>query len=201
MLFCAIHPQNQFYHKKITMEQIIEATRRQRTVFGTNHRVSFNPLPQARHRVVGNRTYDPQAAHRLVLRFLVLRYLFNKYGVMEDMLPLSTSYVSVEMTFFIKRPNSHFINGNRTNDVRASYQNTMPTTSGDIDNYVKFFLDAIDGIFYQNDREVVSIKAMKIYSNGSHGRIIYKIRPFIMNTVTIDAEDESSDHNNNINVI
>jgi Holliday junction resolvase RusA-like endonuclease len=195
------HPQNhrthnQFNHPRtLQMERTIEVTGRVPPVFGTNHRVYFNPLPQARHRVHGQRTYDPHMVHKIALRAIILNYLGNTYSITTNTGPLTTSYVTIELTFLIKRPISHFVNGNRSNGLRELYQHTMPTTQGDIDNYVKFFLDAIDGIFFRNDRDVVSIKATKLYCNESHGRIIYNIRPYVVNEVLID--DENDDNNNN----
>lgn len=168
------------------MDRTIEVTGRLLPVFGTNHRVYFNPLPQARHRVHGNRTYDPHMGHKMRLRALILNYLGNLYGITTNTGPLTTSYVSVELTFLIVRPSSHFVNGDRSGGIRESYQNKMPTMQGDIDNYQKFFLDAIDGIFFQNDRDVVKIQAIKLYCNGSRGRIIYNIRPYIVNMIAID---------------
>ena len=74
------------------------------------------------------------------------------------MFPLTTSYFSVELTFYI----NHFVNGDCSCDVRARYQNIMPTTLGNIDNYCKFFLDAIDIVFFSNNRSIVQIKATNI---------------------------------------
>jgi Holliday junction resolvase RusA-like endonuclease len=178
------------------MERTIDLTGHLPPVFGTNHRAFLDPVPQARHRVNGRRTFDPHTEHKRALRNGILRYLDNAYGITTG--PLTTSCVSIELTFLIKRPISHFVNGNRSNGLRESYQNRMPTTSGDIDNYVKFFLDAIDGIFFQNDRDVISIKAMKLYCNESRGRIIYNIRPYVVSVISIDNENDDDDDNNEI---
>ena len=158
--------------------------------FGVSHRVLLNPVPQARHRSHGYRTYDPQSTQKWMLRFCVLRYLSVACGVTNDMIPLTTSYVSVDVTFLIRRPSSHFVGGNRNNGIREQYKNVIPTTTGDIDNYVKFFLDAIDGIFYSNDRNVVRIRAAKLFCNGSRGRTIFNIRPYVIHTIEIDSEDD-----------
>jgi Holliday junction resolvase RusA-like endonuclease len=179
------------------MVQIIEVNERQHPVFGTKHRVLYDPIPQARHRMHGQRTYDPHAAHKLVLRALILNFLSNAYGIPASIEPLTTSYVSIEVAFLIKRPLCHFVNGDRSNGLRNMYKNAMPTTQGDLDNYVKFFLDAIDGIFFRNDRDVVSMQAIKLYCNGSHGRIIYKIRPYVVDVVSIDDVENDDDNNNN----
>jgi hypothetical protein len=110
--------------------------------------VYFNPLPQARHRIHGQRPYDPHMAHKIALCAITLNYLGNTYSITTDMGPLTTSFVTIELTFLIKHPISHFVNGHRSNGLRELYQHTMPTTQGDINNYIKFFLDAIDGIFF-----------------------------------------------------
>jgi Holliday junction resolvase RusA-like endonuclease len=73
------------------------------------------------------------------------------------------SFVTIELTFLIKRPISHFVNGNWSNGLRELYQHTRPTTQGDINNYVKFFLDAIDGIFF-GSIEMVCLSRQQSYT-------------------------------------
>jgi hypothetical protein len=116
------------------MEGTIEVTGRLLPVFGTNHCVYFNPLPQARHQVHGQRTYDPHMAHKIALRAIILNYLSNTYSITTNMGPLTMSFITIELTFLIKRPISHFVNGNWSNGLRELYQHTRPTTQGDIDN-------------------------------------------------------------------
>ena len=172
------------------MDGTIEAMHQVPEVFGVNHQVSLDPVPQARHRSHGRRTFDPHSVLKAALRARIEWNLLNQYGITNDMQPLTTSYVSIDLTFLIRRPASHFINGDRGR-LRDNFQNLIPTTTGDIDNYVKFFLDAIDGLFFRNDRDVVSIKATKLYCNSSHGRIVYNVRPYIVNTITIDSESDN----------
>jgi Holliday junction resolvase RusA-like endonuclease len=180
----------------IRTPEIIEAINQ---LFGRNHRVFLDPVPQARHRNNGNRAFDPNVIQKAAVRFAIKQYLNETSGITEEMFPLTRSYVSVELTFFINRPRCHFVNGDRSCDVRARYQNIMPTTSGDIDNYCKFFLDAIDGVFFSNDRNVVQIKATKLYCNGNGGRTIFNIRPYKVNTInlTVDEENEGNSENQN----
>ena len=161
---------------------------------GTNHCIYLPPLPQARHRTNGNRTYDPHARHKLAFRLFVIAYL-KRHDITDDMLPLTQSNVQITLSFYIRRPSHHFVNGDRTSDIRAQFENTMPTTTGDIDNYVKFFLDATNGIFFPDDRNVVSITASKHYCRGP-GRTVYNIRRYEMNLVdlttgNVDNNDEN----------
>jgi Holliday junction resolvase RusA-like endonuclease len=155
-------------------------------LFQTNHRVRINPVAQARHRMRGGRMYDPSSRQKALFRLYVQAYLRLKYGITNEMMPLTTNFVSVSLTFLIPRPSSHFVGSNRNGPLREEFESSMPTTSGDIDNYIKFFLDAIDGIFYSNDRNVIQITAIKLYCNETCGRTIFRIVPFEITTISID---------------
>lgn len=165
-------------------EDTVEAITR---LFRANHSIGINPIAQARHRMHGGRIYDPSGREKIIFKLLIIDYLREKYGITVDMMPLTASYVSVNVTFLIRRPICHFVGGDRNGSIREQYVNAMPTTLGDIDNYVKFFLDAIEGVFYGNDRNVVQVRAIKLYCNGNNGRVKFSIRPFEI--VTIDDEN------------
>ena len=48
---------------------------------------------------------------------------------------------------------------------KACYENTeMPTKKPDIDNTIKAYLDAMNGIIYKDDIQVVKVTAKKAYS-------------------------------------
>lgn len=160
-------------------------------MFGINHRIYLDPVPQARHRMNGHRAYDPSANHRVAVQQSVLRDLASS-GVTNEMFPLTNSYVWIEMTFFISRPNSHFVNGDRNNIIRREYEDSMPTASGDIDNYVKLLLDALDGIFFRNDSNVIRIVATKLYCIEPDGRTVYNVHPYAMNTINLIDNDEEN---------
>jgi Holliday junction resolvase RusA-like endonuclease len=161
-------------------------------VIQKTHRIRFSPIPQARHRAYRGVMWDPSGRQKMLLKIFIRRYLRLSFGVTNDMLPLTTSYVSVDLTFLISRPISHFEGGNRNNDIRPQFRNVLPTTTGDIDNYVKFFMDSVDGIIYHNDRNVVQIRALKLYCNSSRGSTIFKIRPYENITISIDDNDDNN---------
>lgn len=50
---------------------------------------------------------------------------------------------------------------------------TMPTTRKDLDNVVKSCLDALNGLAYQDDSQVVEIHAYKAYAE--HGYLVAEI--------------------------
>lgn len=158
-------------------------------LFGRSHRILLSPIPQERPRLHGLRMYDPLAAQKTIVGRWVYEYLNTYYDVTQDMLPLTTSYVSIDVTFLISRPLCHFVGGDRNNGVRQQYESAMPTTTGDIDNYVKFFLDAIDGIFYSNDRNVVQIRALKLYCNSNRGSTVFKIHQYEVDAILVDDDE------------
>jgi Holliday junction resolvase RusA-like endonuclease len=167
-----------------TMAQVLEYDGR---AFGVNHSISFAPLTQAHHRQVIVRSsrmhaYDPMQQAKLDFRMQVMRYL-SAFGITSQDFPLTNSYISIEVTFLISRPNNHFHGRNRSLGIHPRFENLMPTTQGDIDNFVKFFLDAIDGIFFSNDRNVVAITASKLFTIEPHGCTIFNIRRCIMDIV------------------
>jgi Holliday junction resolvase RusA-like endonuclease len=172
------------------MVQVMSREQQIESAFGVNHCIHFPPLAQARHRhVLYNslrwHTYDPHRRLKRVLRMMVETHLSQSFGMLTQDFPLTDSCVSVDVTFLISRPDSHFVGPNRSLGIHPRYERSMPTVQGDIDNYMKFFLDAIDGIFFSNDRDVVTISASKLYTTEQRGRIIFNIRHRDMNIVNL----------------
>jgi Holliday junction resolvase RusA-like endonuclease len=82
-----------------------------------------------------------------------------------------SSRVYLAITFRVRRPNHHFVNSDRSNALKIHFIN-LRETKGDIDNMVKFVMDASNLILYTDDRQVTCIYANKIWhedsaSNGS----------------------------------
>ena len=158
-------------------------------VFGTIHSCPLRPIAQARHRYSRrssrNVPYDPNSQAKLEIQTQVKQYLRDHYGITHEEFPLTESYVSVNVTFLINRPISHFTQKKRSQGIRPNFEMSMPMVQGDIDNFVKLFLDSIQGIFFRNDRDVVTISASKLYTNEPRGRTVYSIRHHEMNIVDL----------------
>ena len=71
--------------------------------------------------------------------------------------------VSVTIVFIIKKPKS----------VKRDY----PTVKSDLDNYCKAALDALNGIAYVDDSQIIELNASKKY--GPVGGIFVDIRPYL----------------------
>ena len=79
----------------------------------------------------------------------------------------------------MKRPKSHFVN-NRPGPGRLKKKSPSQLSSirTDVDNLSKFILDSMNGVMYEDDRQIASIHATKILDdvNFCRGSIEVYIR-------------------------
>ena len=73
--------------------------------------------------------------------------------------------IEVDITFYMKRPLAHFVNGDRSNHLKAKHSGnyTPHISTPDLDNMAKFVLDALTGFAYPDDRVVYKLSVCKIY--------------------------------------
>jgi Holliday junction resolvase RusA-like endonuclease len=118
------------------------------TVFG-------DPIALKRHRTVltaaGVRQYDPSAADKS-------DFLAQAMAAKPDE-PL-TGPLAVHCVFSFGRPKNHFSKKGLKNNA-PYHKQSRP----DLDNLVKFVLDAINGKFFIDDAQVVMQTAEKCYGN------------------------------------
>jgi len=70
--------------------------------------------------------------------------------------------IGIEIIFRVRRP--------------KTVKREFPTVAPDLDKYIRGVLDALTGIAYQDDSQVIDIKAQKVYSEmpGADIKIIQK---------------------------
>ena len=118
--------------------------------------VSFEPvsLKRHRHRLKGG-TYDPSKKDK-----------DEFVKAIGDMLEEKMSHpMKCSLQFFCKRPKNHFKTGKKANELK----DTAPkynTNNKDLDNMVKFVLDALNDKLYVDDCLIVEIHCMKSYSEA-----------------------------------
>ena len=73
----------------------------------------------------------------------------------------------LNIIFYLKRPKSHFRTGKFVNYINEKLIKLPHTKKPDIDNLIKFVLDALQGHngYFLNDSQVVRIFAEKIYTD------------------------------------
>lgn len=70
--------------------------------------------------------------------------------------------VKVDITFRCRRPQAHFTNGDRKKSVREDKQHERHTC-GDIDNLIKFVLDAGNDVLFTDDRQICELSATIVW--------------------------------------
>jgi Holliday junction resolvase RusA-like endonuclease len=124
-----------------------------------------SPIPLKRHRHTHRGfTYDPSKADKRV-------FLEN----VRNLAPKSPLYgaISMSIEFYIARPKAHYRTGQYSNILKDSSP-TWHISRGDIDNYVKLVLDALNGVFYKDDSQVCILETIKKYS--SNPRTVVQIK-------------------------
>ena len=79
--------------------------------------------------------------------------------------------IEMSIMLYFKRPLTHYHSSTRDPDrLRDEYRSHKPFVVGDIDNHLKFVLDALQGIVYHNDWQVVEVTMSKKYCNDGDAR-------------------------------
>lgn len=86
--------------------------------------------------------------------------------------PASAAPLVVELLFFVARPKGHYGTGRNLETLRPAAP-TFPTTNPDLDKLTRAVLDALTGIVYRDDAQVIDVAASKRYgSPGVHVWIV-----------------------------
>jgi len=140
--------------------------------------VRGNPLPLRRHRTSRGFVYNPSAPAQAsflnittqILEEIVPSHLKNKIDIsntsnLYPLFPENQPLVMVVL-FRLKRPNLHFV-GNKPGHgrLRDSAPSALSPTRTDVDNLAKFVLDSLNGILYEDDRQIHSLYVTKLLDN------------------------------------
>ena len=117
------------------------------------------PIPQERPKLWKSRWVNPSGGKQKKVKELLLQ----EHPEARNNLLFAHDVLQLQIWFLMKRPKDHFKANNRERGLKALWsgiwhQNKKP----DIDNLLKFYLDALVGIGYSDDKQVVSVVAHKI---------------------------------------
>jgi len=122
-------------------------------LFETN--IKFEPvsLKRHRHRLHGG-TYDPSKKDK------------DEFIKLIDNLPMEkmTKPIKCTLNFYSKRPKNHYKSGK----LSSVLKDTAPkynVSNKDLDNMVKFVLDALNDKLYVDDSQIIEINCSKSYSS------------------------------------
>ena len=125
--------------------------------------IQFEPvsLKRHRHRLKGG-TYDPSKKDKDEFVKVI-------GGLPEEKM---TKPIKCQLHFFCKRPKNHYKTGKKSNELKENAPK-YNTNNKDLDNMVKFILDALNDKLYLDDCQIIEINCRKCYSE-SEGYIYMK---------------------------
>lgn len=118
--------------------------------------IQFEPvsLKRHRHRLKGG-TYDPSKKDKD-------EFVKVLGGFPEDKM---TKPIICTLDFYCKRPKNHYRSGKFADQMKESAPK-YNTNNKDLDNMVKFVLDALNDKLYVDDCQIIDIRCRKLYSDG-----------------------------------
>ena len=127
----------------------------------------IEPVPQLRPRVSSRpyiRVYDPPKVKQF-------KHILRSLAVDQYSRPPLLGPLSVSLTFY--RPVQKSIS--QSERERRLSNRSKPVVKPDTDNYIKSTLDALNGVLWHDDSQIVKIEAEKKYSD--HPRIRVSVKP------------------------
>ena len=85
--------------------------------------------------------------------------------------------LSLELRFYMPRPKNHFRSGKFSHLLKdLTLERLYHIKVPDLSNLIKFVEDALVGSFYEDDRQIIEIKAVKLYCNKKGPRTEIDLR-------------------------
>lgn len=126
-------------------------------------KTSYPPTPQQRHRDKPRKPgkkytekYDPSAEDKQNFLKSILQF--------KPPTPLEGPIV-FQVAFWYKRPLTHFGTGRNAGILKERYRDEYMTSLPDGDNCYKFCSDAMEGVFFKNDKQIFFHEVGKYYAN------------------------------------
>jgi len=123
--------------------------------------VPGEPMGKQRPRLSKFGTYTPTKTVNYET-FVKEMYVINR-------LPMLNGYIAANITAFYKIPKS------TSNKKKEQMLNNLilPDKKPDVDNIAKIICDALNGLAYEDDKQIVSLKVNKFY--GTEPRVIVQL--------------------------
>lgn len=123
--------------------------------------VRETPRPQQRHRTAGGHEYTPTATLEAQRR---IRCAWEEKG-----LPCLRGPLSLTVWAYLPRPRGHFGTGRNAGRLRPSAPEYPGGRSADWDNLGKLVSDALIGMAYPDDGEIIDAIVHKRYGENGAG--------------------------------
>jgi Holliday junction resolvase RusA-like endonuclease len=127
--------------------------------------IDGNPSPQCRYGL-GRRKipFDPCKEKKRLFKAAAKEKL--SFGNTKKPLFEAGKFLAMTVVFKMKRPKSHFISNNRHGSLKANAPNSLLVAKKvDVDNLVKFVMDALVKLLYDDDKQIAAVHAFRMYDN------------------------------------
>ena len=114
-------------------------------------RADGNPVPQGSMKVINGHILHSQGSALAVWRSTI-----GLSARLAGAKPVEGG-IGIEIEFQVRRP--------------KTVKRTFPTVAPDLDKYIRACLDALTGICYIDDSQVIDIKATKVYADNAGDEI------------------------------
>lgn len=129
--------------------------------------VEGRPVPQGSMTASYNRKTGVSHVHHVQGAALAQWRAAIRLAASEAGATVSVAPVAITITFGMPRPKTHLVLRGGRYVVRERYLSAMPAVAPDIDKLTRAVLDALSGVCYADDAQVVSIHAQKVYGNAT----------------------------------
>ena len=115
-----------------------------------------NCIAQKRHRFARGFVYDPSSKDKkIAIQQIKEQFTGKPY----------TDALKISFVFHLKRPKAHFRTGKYANELKKTAPFFPIGRIGDLDNFVKFYMDCMNKLVYLDDSQVIELRAIKEYDD------------------------------------
>ena len=153
-------------------------------------KVDYKPTPLKRPRLtrIGGKPVIYDASKKEKKDWLNLARIFSPEKPYDGPLRM-------HIEFYFPRPKNHYRSGKYSELLKPSAPH-IHTNMPDIDNLSKFILDAMNEVFYEDDRQVVELNSHKEYLNDKQnttGYTIVTIMPYEKKSTFFNPHNEGEE--------
>ena len=128
---------------------------------------NINPVPASRPRVTRWGTFYGKKYKEFKREMGVMLIESDRPSLVNPVLWLE-NLISADMTFFVPMARSW------SKKKKSLKNGQFCDNNADLDNYEKAILDSLNGIYFNDDRQIVQQKSQKIWAETGSIRIILK---------------------------
>lgn len=130
--------------------------------------IPVEPQPQSRPRFTARGRYVHAYENKKITMYkrMVAATYQSYFGAVKP----TEKAIAVDVVFY--RPVQKSIS--KIERQRRLTGESLPAIKPDIDNYVKAILDALNGVAFRDDKQIISLKAKKLYSDKPRTEIEIK---------------------------